>query len=126
MAGASSVTPQANIAYPPIGPYTSGIIDLFDPTIAEDRQTADQIYCPDGGCDVSVIVTQGGTTKTYMLPIALDNTLAASDAKSFSTKAINLKASAGTVTQIQLIATPDAEINGVPTNPQTLHSWSAN
>ncbi|MDH7447083.1 M66 family metalloprotease [Aquimarina sp. 2201CG14-23] len=124
MAGVSSVTPQANIIYNPIGPYTSGIIDLFDPTIEDDRLRADAIYCPQGGCDVSLRIVQGGVTKVYMLPIDLDNTLDPLDSKSFKTRAVNLRASNGTVSMIELLSTPDAEKNGLPTNPTLLDSWS--
>ncbi|RZS93334.1 M66 family metalloprotease [Aquimarina brevivitae] len=124
MAGVSAVTPQATIVYPPIGPYRSGLIDLFDPTLEADRQRAGNVYCPDGGCDVSVRITQGGLVKTYMLPMALDNSADPLDGNSFQTRAINLRASDGLVIQIELLATPDAEQNGLPTNPTVLRSWN--
>ena len=123
MAGASSTTPQAHVVYPPIGPYKSGIREIYDPTQAEDRIRAAQNYCPSGGCDVSVRVVQGGRTKVYMLPIHLDPTLAPSDYESFNTRAINLRASEGAVTKIELLATPDAEQEGLPTAPTVLRTW---
>ncbi|WGH75298.1 M66 family metalloprotease [Tenacibaculum tangerinum] len=123
MVGVSATTPQATIVYPPIGPYTSDMIELFDPTVEADRLKADAIYCPEGGCDTSVKVVQGGVTKIYMLPTALDEALAASDSNSFKSGAVNLKAADGEVTSIELLATPDAEKNGLPAIPQVLYSW---
>ncbi len=123
MAGVSSVTPQATIVYPPIGPYNSGLISVFDPALEADRLMARDIYCPDNGCDVSLRITQGGQIKTRMLPIGLDGSADPLSSKSFYTKAVNLAASDGAVTKIELIATPDAEINGLPDNPELLYSW---
>ena len=123
MAGVSSVTPQATILYPPIGPYKSGIIDLFDPTNEADRANAAAIYCPNGGCDVSLRIVQGGETRLVMLPIDVDATMDALDAKSFKTRAVNLRASDGNVTRIELLRTPDAEQNGMPNSPDVLYSW---
>ena len=48
------------MAYAPIGPYVAGLIELFDPSDAEDRDRADDIFCPSGGCDVSLRIIQGG------------------------------------------------------------------
>lgn len=123
MAGVSSVTPQATLVYPPIGAYSSGYIRLFDPNVEADRIDADQIYCPDGGCDVSLSVVQGGITKVYMLPIDLDASLSPTDYKSYKTRAINLKAIDGTVSKVELMLTPDAEINGVSSAPTILYTW---
>ena len=123
MAGVSSVTPQATIVYPPIGAYTSGYIRLFDLNVAADRADAQQLYCPDGGCDVSLRVEQGGNTKVYMLPLDLDTTLSPTDYQSFKTRAINLKAIDGSVSKVELLLTPDSEINGMPSNPSILYTW---
>ena len=60
MAATSAVHPQATLIYPPIGPYSSGIIETFDPSIEEDRIKAKQIFCEEGGCDLSLRITQGG------------------------------------------------------------------
>jgi hypothetical protein len=125
MAGVSAVTPQANLIYPPIGPYQAGLIQLFDPTVLADRTSADSIFCPTDGCDVSLRVTQGGRIKTYMLPIALNTAADPFNANSFQTKAINLPANNGTVTQVELLATPNAEKNGLPASPALLDTWSS-
>ncbi len=123
MAGASAVTPQATIVYPPVGPYTSGIITLFDPTLEADRANAAAMYCPNGGCDVSLRIVQGGETRIVMLPIEMDTTADALDAGSFKTRAVNLRASDGNVTKVELLRTPDAEQNGMPNSPDVLYSW---
>ncbi len=123
MAGVSAVTSQATILYPPIGPYKSGIIDLFDPTNEADRSSATSIYCPNGGCDVSLRIVQGGETRLVMLPIAMDATAEALNGDSFKTRAVNLRASDGNVTMVELLRTPDAELNGMPANPELLYSW---
>ncbi|MDY7574166.1 M66 family metalloprotease [Actimicrobium sp. CCI2.3] len=123
MAGVSAVTPQANLVYPPIGPYEAGLIRLFDPTVEADRIQADAIFCPTDGCDVSLRVTQGGITKIYMLPIALDTAAYKFSPASFQTRAINLPASDGTVTRIEMLSTPNAEKNGLPDSPVVLDTW---
>lgn len=122
MAVLSSATAQAHIVYPPMGPYTSGIIKVFDPRIADDRIKAKQIYCPDGGCDVSIKATQGGEIKYYMLPIAHDPNTIVVDASTI-TKAINLKASDGEITKVELLYTPDADTNGLSDNPIVFYTW---
>ncbi len=122
MAGVSSVSPEATIAYPPIGPYTSGLIDLFDPQVAQDRQRAGEVYCQEG-CDVSLRVEQGGVTMTYMLPIKLDDSLSETHAGSYKVSALNLRASDGPVTKVEVLHTPAAEKNGLPAKPAVLTSW---
>ncbi|MEX2028757.1 MAG: M66 family metalloprotease [Candidatus Curtissbacteria bacterium] len=118
MAATSAVTPQATLVYPPIGPYSSGIIKTFDPSIEEDRNEAKEIFCEEGGCDLSVRVTQGDKVSVYMLRASLDP-----EDNSLITQAVNLKASDGDVTKIELLNTPDAEVNGLPENPVVLDVW---
>lgn len=58
-----------NMIYPPIGPFKSGRIPLFDPSRRSDRLTMNQMqYCPADGCDLTFKVTQGG--KLYYYAIA--------------------------------------------------------
>ena len=123
VAGGSSKTAQANIVYTPVGPYTSGLIDVFDPRQAQDRMNADNFFCPNGGCDTTLKITQGGNIKYIMLAMTLDVSLDESNAASFVTKAVNLPAGDGTVTAVELLSTPDAEINGLPNNPTIMYSW---
>jgi hypothetical protein len=123
MAAVSAVSPNVNMVYPAIGPYTTGLIKLFDPRDATQRQEAGSIYCPSAGCDVTLRVTQGGVQKYYMLAASWDTTVDPMLSGSVQTKAVNLPASAGEVTKVDLLLTPDAQKNGLPSNPTILHSW---
>ena len=123
MVGASAVTPQATLVYPPIGPYVSGLIMLFDPRVDADRSQANSVYCPNGGCDLSVRITQGNQIKVYMLPIALDPNADPFSGNSLKTSALNLPASDGVITKIELLRTPDAEANGMPKSDTILDVW---
>jgi len=118
MAATSAVTSQATLVYPPIGSYSSGIIKTFDPSIEEDRLEAKKIFCEEGGCDLSLRVTQGGKVSVYMLSASLDP-----EDKTLKTQAVNLKALDGDVTKIEFLSTPDAEVNGLPENPVVIDVW---
>jgi len=122
MAVLSKATAQAHIVYTPIGPYTSGIIKTFDPRNANDRIEAKEIYCPDGGCDATLKVTQAGQINYYMLPMEHDPNTIVLDA-STTTKAINLKASDGEITKMELLYSPNADTDGLPDNPSVLYIW---
>ena len=124
IASVSGVTPAASMVYPPIGPYTSGIIRLFDPTVSADRTAAQTTFAPTGGCDVCLRVTQGGIVKTYMLAASYDPTADPLNAASLVTEGINLPVAGGTVTKVELLLTPDAQVNGLPSNPQVLYKWT--
>ena len=124
LVGYSPVTPSANIVYPPIGPYKTGLIRLFDPTVAADRTAWSAAYNKlTNGCDVCVRVVQGGAEKFYMLPLSEDTSLDPLNQNSFFTVAINLPASAGTVTEVEMISTPNAETDGLPASPANLDLW---
>ncbi len=125
MASVSGASPQVNMVYPPIGPYTAGLIRLFDPAVAADRTAANSIFSPSTGSDVCVRVVQGGVQKTYMLAASMVTTAGPNDPNSLFTEAINLPAADGAVTRIELLATPDVEDLGLPVNPQILYTWSA-
>ena len=125
MASLSGANPAVNMVYPPIGPYTAGLIRLFDPTVAADRTAAGSTgYAPSTGCDYSVRVVQGGVTKTYMLAASNLSTADPYAESSLITEAINLPASGGTVTKIELLSTPNAEDVGLPANPTVLYTWA--
>jgi autotransporter-associated beta strand protein len=126
LASVSGSNPGVNMVYPPIGPYTSGLIRLFDPRISADRSAAASIYAPTNGCDTSVRVIQGGVEKFYMLAAAWEPTIDPLTGASLRTAAINLPASEGPVTRIDLLLTPDAQINGLPADPQVLYTWPSN
>ncbi|MDX1679994.1 MAG: M66 family metalloprotease [Akkermansiaceae bacterium] len=124
LAAVSGAKPDVCMLYPPIGPYTTGLIRLFDPRIEADRIDAQAIYAPTHGCDVSVRLIQGGVEKIYMLPASWRPELDPLSGSSFETQAINLPASDGPVTFMELLLTPDAEINGLPEDPEVLYTWS--
>jgi hypothetical protein len=124
MAGVSAATPSAILVYPPIGPYTTGLIDLFDPRSGTDRTRADQLFCPSSGCDVSLRIRQGGAEKIYMLALSWDAAADPLSRGSYRTRALNLPARDGAVTSVELLLTPDAEKNGLPNRPTVLDSWT--
>jgi autotransporter-associated beta strand protein len=124
MASLSGANPAVNMVYPPIGPYTAGLIQLFDPTVAADRTAAQSKFAPTNGCDYSVRVVQGGVTKTYMLAASNLSTADPFAESSLITEAINLPASGGSVTKIELLSTPNAEDVGLPANPTVLYTWA--
>jgi autotransporter-associated beta strand protein len=124
MASLCGSNPGINMVYPPIGPYTAGLIQLFDPTVAADRTAAQTKFAPSSGCDYCVRVVQGGVTKTYMLAASNLTTADPFAESSLLTEAINLPASGGTVTKIELLSTPNAEDVGLPANPTVLYTWA--
>ena len=123
MASISGANPSVNMVYPPIGPFSGGLIKLFDPTIAADRAEAQAIFSPSTGSDLCLRVTQGGVVKTYMLSASWEPSADPLSSGSLKTAALNLPASGGSVTKIDLLLTPDAEDVGLPANPQVLYSW---
>jgi hypothetical protein len=124
MAAVSGAVRRVNMVYPPIGPYTASRIKLFDPTNATQRQEAASIFCPSDGCDVTVRVVQGGRTRHYMLAASWDTSADPLSKAALQTRAINLPASAGAVTRVDLLLTPDAQKNGLPSNPTVLYTWT--
>ena len=124
MASMSGANPAVNMVYPPIGPYTAGLIRLLDPTVAADRTAAQTLINLGSGCDYCVRVLQGGVTKTYILAASNLTSPAQTDANSLETEAINLPASGGAVTKIELLSTPNVEDVGLPANPTVLSTWA--
>jgi hypothetical protein len=126
MAALSTTTPQANLAYPPIGPYKSGLIQVFDPTKSEDRSNPDaEFFCKKfRDCDYTLRVTQGGKVKHYMISMQSGLTSDPTSVYSFATRAVNVPASDGTITKIELLETLNARINGLPSNPKVLSTWT--
>ena len=115
LAGISVVKPDVNIFCPPIGPYLSGTTDLFDPREPADRLRAIRSnFVPSGGCDVSLKIVQGGTTKYFILPISWDTSLDPLKANSYKHKALNIPAQDGPISEVQLLFTPDAQSQGLP------------
>ncbi|HIN85232.1 MAG TPA: hypothetical protein EYN06_02040, partial [Myxococcales bacterium] len=119
----SGVSTEANYIYPIIGPYESGLIRKFDPTIKADREAAATIFCPEDGCDLTLRVVQGGVTKHFML-----NAPWLADANPFTTegffvRAVNLAVEDGTVSTAELLLTPDAQDEGLPDGTTVLYSY---
>ncbi|MES2982097.1 MAG: M66 family metalloprotease [Verrucomicrobiota bacterium] len=123
MAAVSAASPNVNMVYPPIGPYNAGLIRPIDPANPTDRNAANTTYARIGGYDVTLRVTQGGVARNYMLPVTYDPTANRLDAASLFTEAVNVPAANGAVTRVDLLLTPDAQINGLPANPQVLSTW---
>jgi len=111
-----SQTRSSSMVYPPIGPYTSDRIRSFDANSAADRADAGRIYCPHAGCDFSLKVTQGGIDTTYLLRASGPSTW-------LETVALNLPASLGTITKMELYHTPDAQVNWPQNQPTLLEEW---
>jgi hypothetical protein len=121
LATASAVTPGANIIYPPIGPYTAGLIRRFDAASAKGREAARALGYTEKTCNVCVRVTQGGKAKTYLLRL---NVSADDDPlKAFHVDAINLPARDGEITRVDLLHTPNVMAKGLPADPKVLYRW---
>lgn len=123
----SSITPQANLVYGPVGPYSSGLIRRFDPRVGEDVAAAAGLvgYCPPGGCDYSVKVTQGGVERVYMLQASdTEGDVAPTDDSALTHTAINLPALDGAIEQVELLHTPDAQSLGMQGSPTSLYTWT--
>lgn len=120
MVAVSAVTPDANFIYPVIGPYQSGLIETFDPTVTEDCEKARRLRTWSGPWDISLRIVQGGESKTIMMPMHWTEGMDPCDADSFQTRAVNLPARDGEIEHVELLLTPDAAIDGMPDNPKIL------
>ena len=123
MAATSLTSMDINMVYTPIGPYSGNLIRRFDPTVAADRTAAASGFAPSGGCDFSLRIVQGGQTKIYMLAASGVSNGDPLSSSSMKTAAVNLPATDGEITKVELLLTPDAEDNGLPANPQVLYTW---
>jgi hypothetical protein len=122
LASANLKVPAGNIVYPPIGPYTAGLIRLFDADSPEDRKAAvDLGYVRSAACNTALRVTQGGKTKSYVLNVALspnDNPL-----NTFNTAAVNLAAAEGDISRVELIYCKELMLKGITPDHTVLSSW---
>ncbi len=123
LASISASAPEVNMVYPAIGPYKADLIRLLDPRVAQDRQAGQSAFCPALGCDISVRVMQANEVKIYMLPAAWEPGVHVRNRRALLAAAINLPASDGEVSNIDLLLTPDAQVNGLPIQPQVLDNW---
>lgn len=123
LVSASAVTPEANIVYPPIGPYTAGLIRLFDATADQDREQAQKSGYVKRGSNLCLRVTQGGSVKTYVLPVKMNPNADPASRRSFHTTAVNLPARDGKVTQADLLYVPDVMADGLNSDVRRLSRW---
>ncbi len=122
LATASLVTKEANLVYPPIGPYTAGLIRRFNADSEEDRKAAAQLGWGEKGRNVCLRITQGGKVTTYIL----DKTVSEKDdpLKTFHMFAINLPARDGKITHVDVLIANDVVTKGVGADAKVLYTWS--
>jgi hypothetical protein len=118
---ANAVVSDANIIYPPIGPYKGGLISRFDANSAEDRQRALDVHYTTARCNVALRITQGDTTRNYLtrLSVSPDD----DPNRAFAVGAINLPARDGDVKSVELLYCPELMASGVTGNARTLYAW---
>lgn len=116
----SAVTEEGNFVYPIIGPYTSGLIETYNPNSADDRKKARRHAV--GSWDISLRVEQGGKAKTFMIPLAWDPDGSPFDIDTFLTHAVNVPTRDGQVTKVEILLTPEVTIEGLPSSPKVLYS----
>jgi len=125
MASCTLAGTNVSMVYPPVGPYTAGLIRLFDAESEADRAAAETLLCPSAGCDFSLRVQQGEAVKTYMLAASGAVTDDPYSPWSLTTVALNLPVRDGDVLRAELLYTPDVQAAGLPAAPAVLHSWAS-
>jgi len=125
LASASLVTLEANIVYPPIGPYRAGRIENFDASSPAGLSRARIAGYNESNCNVCLCVKQGGRVKTYLLKDGLDPKDDPKAPDSLFVVAVNLPARDGEVTQADLLYTPGVMRRGVAPAWKVLYSWNA-
>ena len=95
------------MVYPPSVPYVSDRGRTFNADIEQDRIDAKDIYCSHQQwkckrCDFTLKVTQGGVDTNYLIRACGEDVW-------LETLALNLLASNGEVTYMELLHTPDAQ-----------------
>jgi len=122
MATVSAAKEDCNFIYPVIGPYKSGIIETFDPSVPEDREKVRRLTSVTGPWDISLRIVQGGKTKTIMMHMQWNEGTDPNDGDSYRTRAVNLPVRDGEIEKVELLLTPDAAINGMPDKPRVLYT----
>jgi hypothetical protein len=120
MVAVTAVTEEVNFIYEVIGPYRSGLIDTFDPKVEEDRKRARKLSV--ASWDISLRIEQGGVARTFMMPMAWRPDDDPLDRDSLQTRALNIPVRDGEITRAELLLTPEADVNGLPSNPQVLYA----
>lgn len=121
MASANAAVPDANIIYPPIGPYKAGLIRRFDANSAEDREAAGKFGYTPGTCNACLRVTQGGKMKAYLIPVKVSPE--EDPLKAFNVSAVNVPASEGEITQIELLYDANLIKEGLTKDSKSLYVW---
>lgn len=117
MLSISSNTPNANIVYPPIGPYTAGTNPKYDPTKTWGRNAAlSRNYCPNNSCDYTLRYKQGGKYFVSMLPISKNNQENPLKANGLDNFALNVPTKNGEITEMAVYYTPNVANNGISCN----------
>lgn len=114
---------SVNLVYEPVGPYIGNVIRTFDPTDRKDREDAKKMYCPKKGCDFTLKIIQDKKTSYFMIPHAAEEGDNPMSMHSVKINAVNVKASAGAVSAVDLLHTPDAETFGLNGKPEVLTSY---
>jgi hypothetical protein len=70
-----------------------------------------------------VRIIQGGVEKIYMLNLSTDPTGDPLNAATYFVRALNLPASDGAVTLVELLSTPNVQTAPFPASPTVLTSW---
>jgi hypothetical protein len=121
-----SPDPGIKLAYPPIGPYRAGMVNLFDPTEGTSPEAQEFCNFQQGsfdytGCDYTVRVTQGGQIKHFMVRAQKEG----GNFDGFDTTALNISSDDGAITKVELLDTPGVDDNNsFPTNPTVITSWT--
>lgn len=100
---------DVNLIYPLIGPYRGNLIWTCDPRQAEDRELAQKIFSPKGGCDFTLKITQVEKERFYLLPTGAAEEGDSKKLRRLSTAAVNVRAGDGSVTAAELLHTPKAD-----------------
>jgi hypothetical protein len=122
MATASAAKADCNFIYPVIGPYRSGLIETYDPNVAEDLARVRRLTSVSGPWDITLRIVQGGVTKHVMMHMNWTDGMDPCDGDAYQTRAVNLPVRDGAVEKVELLLTPDAAINGLPDDPRVLYS----
>ena len=123
LASASLVTAEANIVYPPIGPYRAGRLESFDASSRAGLLRARRSGYDESNCNVCLRVTQGGKVKTYLLKDGLSPKDDPKAWDSLFVVAVNVPARYGEVTQADLLYTPGVMKSGLAPASRVLYSW---
>ncbi len=122
LASASLVTPEANIVYPPIGPYQAGRLESFDASSVAGRSRARNDGYNESAC-FCLRVTQGKKVTTYLVKKGLSPQDDPKKPESFAVFAMNLPARDGVITQVDLLHTPEVMSKGVKSDCRVLYGW---